>query len=128
MPDDDQAPSINVLGEPMEPCSEKPLTGFFRDGRCNTGQQDLGSHTVCIEVTREFLEYSRFRDNDLSTPMPEYGFPGLQPGDRWCLCAARWLESHEQGRAPRVHLMRTHQRALEVIPFELLKQFSVDLN
>ncbi len=128
MPDDDQAPSINVLGEPMEPCSEKPLTGFFRDGRCNTGQQDLGSHTVCIEVTREFLEYSRFRGNDLSTPMPEYGFPGLQPGDRWCLCAARWLESHEQGRAPRVHLMRTHQRALEVIPFELLKQFSVDLN
>ena len=128
MPDNHQAPSINVLGEAMESCSDNPLTGFFRDGACNTGQEDLGSHTVCVEVTREFLEYSRFRGNDLSTPIPEFGFPGLKDGDRWCLCAARWLEAYEQGRAPRVYLMRTHQHALDIIPFELLKQYSINLN
>jgi hypothetical protein len=128
MTDNEQASSINVLGEAMESCSDKPLTGFFRDGTCNTGEQDLGSHTVCVEVTRAFLEYSRFRGNDLSTPMPEYGFPGLKQGDRWCLCAARWLEAYQQGRAPRVYLMRTHQRALEIIPLSVLKQFSADLN
>lgn len=120
--------SINVFGEPLETCSERPRTGFFRDGCCNTSDQDLGSHTVCVEVTREFLEFSRFRGNDLSTPMPEYGFPGLKPGDRWCLCAARWLEAHEHGMAPRVILKGTHERALEIVPLDLLKQFAADLN
>ena len=85
--------SVNVLGEPLESCSEEPMAGFFRDGCCNTSDEDLGSHTVCVEVTREFLEFSRFRGNDLSTPVPEYGFPGLKPRDRWCLCAARWKEA-----------------------------------
>jgi uncharacterized protein len=120
--------SINVYGEALESCSEEPLTGFFRDGCCNTSDQDTGSHTVCVTVSAAFLEFSRFRGNDLSTPRPEFGFPGLQAGDRWCLCAARWLEAHEQGMAPRVFLKATHQRALEIIPLELLKEFAVDLN
>jgi uncharacterized protein (DUF2237 family) len=120
--------SVNVFGEALETCSDRPMTGFFRDGCCNTSDQDLGSHTVCVEVTREFLEFSRFRGNDLSTPRPELGFPGLLPGDRWCLCAARWLEAHENGMAPRVALRGTHERALEIVPLELLKEFAVDLN
>ncbi|OUS27413.1 hypothetical protein A9Q99_15150 [Gammaproteobacteria bacterium 45_16_T64] len=120
--------SINVFGETLESCSETPITGFFRDGCCNTNEQDVGSHTVCIEVTQKFLEYSRFRGNDLSTPMPEYGFPGLAPGDRWCLCAARWKEAYDQDMAPRVHLTRTHKKALEIVPLELLRQFAADLN
>jgi uncharacterized protein (DUF2237 family) len=119
---------VNVLGEPLETCSEKPLTGFFRDGCCNTSTQDLGSHTVCAQVTREFLEFSRFRGNDLSSPRPELGFPGLRPGDRWCLCAARWLEAYEKGMAPRVFLKGTHKRALTTVPIELLKKFAVDLS
>jgi uncharacterized protein (DUF2237 family) len=85
---------VNVFGEALESCSDRPLTGFFRDGCCNTSDQDVGSHTVCIEVTQDFLEFSRFRGNDLSTPVPEFKFPGLRPGDRWCLCASRWLEAH----------------------------------
>ena len=121
-------PSLNVFGEPLESCCDKPATGFFRDGYCNTNEQDLGSHTVCIEITSEFLEFSRFKGNDLSTPIPEFGFPGLKPGDAWCLCAARWVEAYKQGKAPRVHLMRTHQRALEVVPMEVLRKFAVDLN
>ena len=108
--------------------SDRPLTGFFRDGCCNTSDADSGSHTVCVEVTREFLEFSRFRGNDLSTPQPEFRFPGLKPGDRWCLCAARWLEAQQSGMAPRVVLKGTHERALEVVPFDLLKKFAVDLN
>lgn len=128
MSDTEQFESVNVLGEPLLPCSEAPVTGFYRDGMCNTCAQDVGSHTVCVEVSREFLEYSRFKGNDLSTPIPEFGFPGLQHGDRWCLCAARWLEAQREGMAPRVCLMSTHQRALEVVPLELLKQFAVDLN
>ncbi|WP_297528161.1 DUF2237 family protein [Thiohalobacter sp.] len=124
----DAHPAINVLGEPLERCSERPLTGFYRDGCCNTGDQDLGSHTVCVQVSREFLEFSRFRGNDLSTPLPEYGFPGLKPGDRWCLCAARWLEAHEAGMAPRVFLRATHRRALELIPLDTLKASAVDLS
>ncbi|MGB0496575.1 MAG: DUF2237 family protein, partial [Kangiellaceae bacterium] len=95
-------PSVNVFDEPLISCSEDPLTGFFRDGCCNTNVQDLGSHTVCIEASKEFLEYSRFKGNDLSTPVPEFGFTGIKPGDRWCLCAARWLEAYEDDRAPRV--------------------------
>lgn len=120
--------SLNVFGEPLEVCGAAPLTGFFRDGKCNTCKEDTGSHTVCVEATREFLEYSRFRGNDLSTPMPEYNFPGLQPGDFWCLCAARWLEAAENNMAPRVHLKRTHIRALEIVPMELLKKYAADLN
>jgi len=120
--------SLNVFGEKLVPCSLEPLTGFFRDGCCNTNDQDFGSHTICIETTENFLEFSRFKGNDLSTPVPEFGFPGLKPGDRWCLCASRWLEAHEQGMAPRVHLTRTHLRALEIVPLEILRQYAVDLN
>lgn len=120
--------SINVFGEPLRNCSDRPKTGFFRDGCCNTSDSDIGSHTVCIEVSREFLEYSRFKGNDLSTPMPEYEFPGLKPGDRWCLCAARWLEAYQQGMAPRVFLARSHRKALETVPLEILRQFAADLN
>lgn len=120
--------SINVYGEPLEACSDEPLTGFFRDGQCNTCKEDVGSHTVCIKVSSEFLEFSRLVGNDLSTPVPQFGFPGLQPGDSWCLCAARWLEAYEKGRAPRVHMTRTHIRALEVIPLTVLKEYAADLN
>ncbi|NNC65901.1 MAG: DUF2237 domain-containing protein [Gammaproteobacteria bacterium] len=120
--------SLNVFDEALESCSEQPLTGFFRDGCCNTSDQDVGSHTVCVKVTADFLEFSRFRGNDLSTPQPEFGFPGLKPGDRWCLCAARWLEAHEHGMAPRVYLRGTHKRALEIVPMATLRKFAVDLN
>ena len=120
--------SINVFDEPLEPCSEAPVTGFFRDGCCNTNDQDVGSHTVCIEVTQKFLEYSRFKGNDLSTPVPEFGFPGLTEGDRWCLCAARWKEAQEQEMAPRVHLTRIHKKALEIILLDILRQYAADLN
>ena len=120
--------SINVLGEPLVPCGEEPITGFFRDGKCNTCVQDLGSHTVCIEATKQFLEFSRFRGNDLSSPRPEFDFPGLRPGDTWCLCAARWVEAYENDMAPRVYLTRTHRRALDIVPFEHLKEYAVDLN
>ena len=102
---------INVYGESLQPCSVDPMTGFFRDGCCNTNVHDQGSHTVCIEVTSEFLEYSRFQGNDLSTPVPEFGFPGLQPGDRWCLCAERWLEAQQRDMAPKIFLQSTHIRA-----------------
>lgn len=120
--------SINVLGEPLQECSTRPLTGFFRDGSCNTCEEDVGSHTVCIEASEAFLQYSRFKGNDLSTPIPEYGFDGVKPGDGWCLCADRWLQAYEDNMAPRVFLMRTHKRALEVVPFELLKEYAADLN
>ncbi len=119
---------VNVFGEDLEACNENPMTGFFRDGCCNTGDEDVGSHTVCVRITREFLEFSRFQGNDLSTPKPQFGFPGLHPGDRWCLCAARWLEAHDNDMAPRVFLKRTHRRALEIVPLELLRQFAADLN
>jgi uncharacterized protein (DUF2237 family) len=120
--------SLNVFGETLESCSEDPVTGFFRDGCCNTNDQDVGSHTVCIETSDSFLEYSRFRGNDLSTPMPEHGFAGLKEGDRWCLCAARWLEAQQQDMAPRVFLRRTHIKALDIIPMEILRRFAADLN
>lgn len=120
--------AINVLGEPLEACGMSPITGFFRDGACNTAEFDYGSHTVCVQVTKEFLEFSRFRGNDLSTPHPEFGFEGLQPGDSWCLCAARWLEAYKFDRAPKVYLKRTHQKALEVIEIDKLKEFAADLH
>ena len=120
--------SKNVFGEALIACGENPVSGFYRDGFCNTCIQDVGSHTICIEITKEFLEYSRFKGNDLTTPMPEYGFPGLNHGDSWCLCAARWLEAEKENMAPRVHLTRTHIRALEIVPMELIRQYAVDLN
>jgi len=120
--------STNVFGEELEMCGENPVTGYYRDGKCNTCSDDVGSHTVCIEASKEFLEYSRFKGNDLSTPIPEFNFKGLKPGDSWCLCAARWLESEESNMAPRVYLQRTHIKALEVVPIELLKKYAVDLN
>jgi uncharacterized protein (DUF2237 family) len=111
---------VNVVGGELLPCSTEPLTGFFRNGCCSTGPEDLGSHTVCAVMTEEFLTFSRAAGNDLSTPMPAFGFPGLEPGDRWCVCAARWLEAHEAGVAPPVLLGATHLRALEVVPIEAL--------
>lgn len=127
MPEAQEIP-LNVLGLPLEACSMDPLTGFTRSGGCETGPQDLGSHTVCAQVTTEFLAYSRSRGNDLVTPVPDYGFPGLKPGDRWCLCAARWLEAYEAGCAPRVRLRSTHAKALEVIPLEALKAHALDID
>lgn len=120
--------SVNILGEPLEPCSNDPLTGFFRDGCCNTCEQDAGSHTVCVEVTADFLEYSRFAGNDLSTPHPEFQFPGLKDGDRWCLCAGRWMEAYEKGMAPRIFLNNTHMKALDIIPLELVEEYAVRIN
>lgn len=114
--------SFNVLGGPLIPCSETPLTGFFRDGCCNTGDEDAGSHTVCAEMSEEFLVFSSQRGNDLVTPRPEWGFPGLKPGDRWCLCAARWKEAYMAGVAPPVILHATHIRALEIVSLEQLKE------
>ncbi len=115
-------PSRNVLGGPLKPCSTDPLTGFFRNGACDSCAEDAGCHTVCVEVTQEFLAYSRAAGNDLSTPRPEYGFPGLRPGDRWCVCAARWLECLEAGVSSPVALAATHERTLEIVPLELLQQ------
>ena len=119
--------SLNVFDEPLESCSEDPVTGFFRDGCCNTSAQDAGSHTVCTMLTDEFLEFSRAQGNDLITPRPEFGFPGLKPGDRWCLCASRWYEAERHGAAPRVYLRATHRRALERVPLETLKPYALDL-
>lgn len=124
----DMDASVNVFGDALETCSEGPMTGFFRDGCCNTSDADAGSHTVCVQVTKEFLEFSRFRGNDLSTPRPEFGFPGLKPGDRWCLCAARWKEAYDAGMAPRVYLRSTHRRALEIVSLEVMRGFAADLN
>ncbi len=121
------ATARNVFGEPLQDCSHDPLTGFFRDGCCNTGREDLGVHTVCTRVTREFLEFSRSRGNDLSTPVPAFGFPGLKPGDHWCLCAARWAEAHAAGVAPPVRLAATHERTLEIVPLADLKRRALDL-
>jgi uncharacterized protein len=117
----------NVLGEPLEICSIQPMTGFFRDGCCNTGREDFGSHTVCAVMTAAFLEFSKSRGNDLSTPMPRLGFPGIKPGERWCLCAPRWQEALEAGQAPRVVLRATHEDALEYCSLADLKRYAVDL-
>lgn len=118
----------NVFGEPLAPCSHDPLTGFTRSGSCETGPQDLGSHTICVQVTADFLEFSKAQGNDLTTPVEEFDFPGLLPGDRWCLCAARWREAFVAGCAPRVVLCATHQRALETVSLADLKPFAVDLS
>jgi len=118
---------LNVLGEPLLSCSEDPLTGFFRDGCCNTAPEDAGLHTVCVRVTAEFLAFSKSRGNDLSTPHPEFGFPGLEPGDQWCLCAARWQEALQAGAAPKVILQSTHAATLKVVKLADLKRFALDL-
>ena len=117
----------NVLGSVLEPCGTDPVTGFYRDGCCSTGPEDLGSHTVCAVVTSEFLEHQRSVGNDLSTPRPEWQFPGLNPGDRWCVVAVRWLQAYEAGVASPVVLASTHERALDVIPLQLLQEHAVDV-
>ena len=118
----------NVLGGPLALCSDDPRTGFYRDGCCNTGRDDVGSHTVCVVMTAEFLVFSKERGNDLSTPMPEYQFRGLKPGDRWCLCAPRWQEAFVAGKAPKVVLAATHEGALEHAELVDLKRYAIDLN
>jgi uncharacterized protein (DUF2237 family) len=125
--DDDLATHLNVLGEPLQSCSTQPLTGFFRDGCCRTAPEDLGLHTVCVELTREFLAFSKARGNDLSTPQPHFGFPGLKPGQRWCLCAARWREALVAGAAPRVYLRSTDISTLQVVALADLKRYAADL-
>ncbi|MEP3330519.1 DUF2237 domain-containing protein [Sedimentitalea sp.] len=117
-PDD----SINVLGGTLTPCSTEPLTGFFRDGHCNTCTADQGSHTVCAVMTDEFLAFSKYVGNDLSTPRPEFGFAGLKAGDQWCLCAGRFLQAHDEGCAPKVNLSATHKRALDIVPLRALEE------
>jgi len=114
----------NVLGTELIPCSQDPVTGFFRNGCCETGPEDLGLHTVCAVMSQEFLAYSKAAGNDLSTPMPEYGFPGLKPGDRWCLCAPRWKEALDAGMAPQVVLESTHEETLAIVPLGVLKDYA----
>ena len=120
--------ALNVLGTELEVCGTDPMTGYFRDGCCNTDQHDRGSHTVCVRVTQDFLEYSRNKGNDLMTPVPEFDFPGLKAGDRWCLCASRWNEAFEAGVAPRVMLRSTHEASLRIVKLEDLKKHAGDLS
>ena len=117
----------NVLGEPLAVCCTSPMTGFYRDGSCETGPEDLGAHVVCAQVTEAFLAFTRSRGNDLGSPAPAAGFPGLKPGDRWCLCAARWQEALDAGAAPPVLLSATHEAALEYVSLDDLKRFALDL-
>ena len=119
-----KTPPVNVLGGRLEPCSLAPMTGFFRDGHCNTCAEDTGSHTVCVAVTAEFLAFSKYLGNDLSTPRPEFRFSGLKPGDQWCLCATRFLQAHDEGCAPKVRLKSTHARAAEVVPLAVLQDYA----
>ena len=116
---------LNVLGKPLQPCSFRPLTGYFRDGCCRTDPTDIGRHVVCVEVTKEFLEFSKLVGNDLSTPIPEFQFPGLQPGDSWCLCLMRWKEAHQAGCAPQVILDACHQSTLKLIPLPVLEEHAL---
>lgn len=116
---------LNVYGEELRSCSANPLTGYFRDGLCNTCFEDTGMHTVCMVATEEFLNFSKARGNDLSTPMPQYNFPGLKPGDKWCLCAGRWVEAYQAGVAPKLYLEATHEETLAVVSLEVLEKFKV---
>ena len=120
-----QQASVNVLGSALQPCSTRPMTGFYRNGCCDTGPEDRGVHTVCAVMTPEFLALSKYLGNDLSTPRPEYGFAGLQPGDNWCLCAARFLQAHDEGAAPQVRLDATHQRTLDIMPLAVLQRYAM---
>ncbi len=122
-----EQPARNVLGGPLEECGTDPMTGFFRDGCCNTGPQDMGSHTVCVVVTVNFLDHQQRVGNDLSTPRPEYSFAGLKPGDRWCVVASRWMQAYLDGAAAPVVLSATHERALDVVPMEALQENAVDV-
>lgn len=121
-------PPKNVLGETLTECCAKPLTGFYRDGACNTGPEDFGVHTVCASMTADFLAFSKAAGNDLSTPVPQFGFEGLKPGDCWCLCAARWKEAFDAGAAPRIRLQATHEATLDIVPLDTLKKFALDLS
>jgi len=123
----DPGPERNVLGEPLEPCGTDPMTGFYRDGTCSCGEQDLGLHAVCTVVTEEFLAHQAAVGNDLTTPMLAYAFPGLKPGDRWCVVAVRWLQAYHDGVAAPVVLASTNERALEVIPLSVLREYAVDV-
>lgn len=123
---DDREASVNVLGGVLETCSTAPMTGFWRNGCCDTGPADRGRHTVCAVMTAEFLALSKYLGNDLSTPRPEYGFAGLKPGDTWCLCAARFLQAHEEGAAPNLRLRATHRRTLDFVPLAVLQQYATD--
>ena len=127
MTHDPSGPQRNVFGGPLEPCSADPLTGFYRDGSCTSGPEDAGSHTVCAVVSAEFLALQRELGNDLTTPRPEYGFPGLRPGDRWCVVAVRWLQAYQAGAAAGVVLAATNAKALEIVPLEALRQHAVDV-
>lgn len=118
---------LNVLGEPLQPCGTDPLTGYFRDGCCTSGPQDQGAHTICVVVTREFLDHQRQVGNDLTTPLPAYGFPGLRPGDRWCVVALRWAQAYQDGAAAPVVLASTNARALGVVPLQALRRYAVDV-
>ncbi len=119
----DKTSAINVLGRPLEICSKDPVTGFFRDGHCNTGTADHGSHTVCVLLTDAFLAFSKYLGNDLTTPRPEFGFVGLKAGDQWCLCASRFLQAHDEDCAPFVNLSATHIQALDIVPLDLLQRY-----
>ena len=123
---DDQEASLNVYGERLKPCAFDPMTGFYRDGCCNTGPEDRGRHVICVRITAEFLAFSKSRGNDLSTPNPQWGFPGLKPGDRWCLCAARWAEAYAAGAAPKVNLAATHEATLAIVPLEQLQTHAIE--
>ncbi len=119
-------PSVNVFGGTLQSCSRAPMTGFFRNGQCDTCAEDLGSHTVCAVMTEEFLAFSKYLGNDLSTPRPEFSFPGLKPGDQWCLCARRFLQAHDEGVAPKIRLEATHLRALDIVPLDILQGYALD--
>ncbi len=118
----------NVYGDDLKECGYDPMTGYFRDGLCNTDDGDYGSHVVCVQVTDSFLQYCRDKGNDLSTPVPEFGFPGLVAGDRWCLCAQRWNEAYDDGAAPKVILLATNEKVLDIISLETLKKYAIDLS
>ena len=119
---------LNVFGEPLPICCEDPMTGFTRSGSCETMDQDHGIHTVCAHMTDEFLAFSKAQGNDLSTPMPEYGFPGLKEGDDWCLCAPRWVEAYEANCSPKIYLTKTHEKTLELVPLKILREYALDIN
>lgn len=126
MPSLEPLPSTNVLGETLRSCSTDPMTGFYRNGCCDTSAADQGSHTVCAVMTEEFLAFSKYLGNDLSTPRPEFQFPGLKPGDQWCLCASRFMQAHHEGVAPKVQLASTHSAATKVVPLEILQSYAAD--
>ena len=119
--------ALNVLDQPLQLCSDSPLTGFYRNGYCQTESEDLGQHTICAVVNNAFLQYTLDQGNDLLTPRPALGFPGLKPGDHWCLCAARWKEAHQEGRAPKVVLAATHKKALDIVDLDTLLMYAVDI-